>query len=444
MRHRVTFVHPQQGDNVVKSINSTFVELQPSTAAAREDKITFSANEYSHISSLRVQVVKPFKATEVTRPFGYLYQPGLHVYVTPRVVREDNEREIFYAQVTQALQEVFGLKIDSNRMILSLNSFYYHASEIPDVPQIVAKWSDKVGASWDALDYLLDDGTAVLKTLESALDRLVVSEDTEYTEVGVFGLEKHSTTDDIILTGIRAILNDGDVVTDTKDFVHKTMFHIKPRHRTMDRLVDPQYKPNGLHPIFLFDEAPQNPHDEDVSNCKLYCYLTLDNAVFMDRYQIPDLMSILASYGPNNLELPSYSVQRWGNEVLTELTNTEYPFELTLHSRYQLPSANGLHTHVEIDKPFLFYGCEAGGDAYLLSNSPFDNKKKIGGTFEKFFTDDTVFYQAGVRGTAGVDIPHASGTPMYANVVTSVAILLGLWMVVSKLWVRPHYDRKNE
>lgn len=440
----MTFVHSQEGDNVVKSINSTHLELNPSPSLAREDKLTFSTKDYSHISSLRVQVVKPFGATNETRPFGYLYQPGLHIYAVPQVVRDVNERETFYAQVTQAMLEVFGLEIDSNRMILSLNSFYYHTSEIPNLPQFTAKWSSKAGSNWDALDYVLSEDTAVLKTLEVALDRLVVSEETDYTEIGVFGLEKHTTTDDVILTGIRAILNDGNVGTDTKDFVHKTMFHVKPRHRTVNRLTDVQYKPNGLHPVFSFDQQPQTPHDDDVSNCKLYCYLTLDNAVFVDRYQIPELMNILASYGPNNLELPSYSIQGWGNEVLIELANTEYPLDLTLHSRYQLPSVNGLHTRVSIDKPYLFYGCETGSDSFLLNNSPFDNKNKIGGTFEKFFTDDTVFYQAGTRGKAEVEIPNAAGTPMYANGVTSAAILLGLWMVASKLWRRTGYDRKND
>lgn len=444
MRHRVTFVHSQQSDNVVKSITPTTVEIDPSVSVAREDKLTFTTQEYSHIQSLRVQVVKPFEATDMTRPFGYLYQPGLHVYVIPRAVQKVNERDAFFTQVTQAMQEIFGIDMDSNRMILSLNSFYYHTSEIPDMPKAMAKWSNKAGSSWDALDYLLSDGTAVLKTLEAALDRLVVNEDKDYTEVGVFGLEKHSTTDDIILTGIRAILNDEGGGTDTKDFVHKTMFHIKPRHRTTDQLVDPKFKSNGLHPVFVFDHAPQKPHDEDVTNCKLYCYLTLDNAVFVDRYQIPEPMSILASYGPDNLELPSYSIKGWGNEVLMELANAEYPFDFTLHSRYQLPSPNDLQTHIKIDKPYLFYGCEAGSDAFLLNNSPFDNKRKIGGTFEKFFTDDTIFYQAGERGVAEVSIPHAAGTPMYANVVTSVAIFLGLWMVVSKLWGRTRYDRKND
>lgn len=444
MRHRVTFVHSQEGDNVVKSINATRIELGPSTVAAREDRLTFTTQEYSHIKSLRVQVVKPFKATDVTRPFSYLYQQGLHIYAEPQVVRDANEREKFFSQVTEAVQEVFGIVIDSKSMILSLNSFYYHTPETPDLPEITAKWSHKAGSSWDALDYFHSEGSAVLKTLEAALSRLVVSEDIDYTEIGVFGLEKHSSIDDVILTGVRAILNDEDASSDTKDFVHKTLFHVKPRHRTMGSLVDAQYKANGLHPIFSFVQAPETPQDDDVANCKLYCYLTLNNEVFVDRYQIPDSMNILASYGPNNLELPSYAVQGWGNEVLMELSDATYPVDLTLHSRYQLPSSISPHTHVVIDKPYLFFGCEAGSDAFLLKNSPFDNMHKIGGSFEKFFTDDTVFYQAGLRGVAEVIIPNAAGAPIYANAVTSVAILLGLWMVVSKLWGRMRYERKNE
>lgn len=437
MRHRVTFVH-SPSDNVVKTLNSSYVELE-NVLTAREDKISFDKDRYSHISSLRVQIVKPFETTELTKPFSYDYQPGLHVYVVPQAMAGSAEEDMFPKQVSDVLDELFGILVNTDDMILSFNSFYYHTSEIPEVKPLFA---DKLGTNWDALDYFHSEDSAVIKSLEVALKRLVVSETSDYTEIGIFSLDEHSTADDIILTGIRAVFNDNDQEDKDEDaFVHKTMFHVKPRHRTLS-LIDPKLKPNGLHPIFELD-SPSEPTDEDVRNCKLYCYLTLENAVFLDRYQIPEQMQILANYGPNNLELPSYAIDEWGNEVLMEVDNPNFPVELTLHSRYQLPNSSRLHTSVLIDKPYLFYGCEAGSDAFLLTNSPFDNKNKIGGTYEKFFTDDTVFFQAGYRGSVAVEIPNATGTSLQTNIVTLGAVLLGLFIIGSKLWRRTEAKKEE-
>lgn len=440
MRHRVTYIHPSEGEGAIETLNSTYVNLKP-LKPAREDRFTYDIDEFSHIKTLRVQITKTYEPTDLTSAFSYNYQYGLHIYVVPKGVNEANERENFDKQLLAILLESFGKAPGEAEWIPSLNSLYFHTSEILETKK--EAFQGKVNNDWSALDFYYNEGTVTIKTLEPTLNNLIVDGEAakEYTEVGVFGLDQHTTRDDIILTGLRVVFNDEEV-EENEGFVHKTMFHIKPRHRRIESVPIDHIK-NGLHPVVTIKEAPEYPSDDDITDCKLFLYWTLEKSVFLDPYQLPELINLLLNYGTKNLELPEYSVPTWGNEILMEIENdASFPLDLTLHSRYQLPDA-APKTNVSISKPVLFYGCEAGVDEFLLANSPFDNRRPVGGTFEKFFTDDTIFYHALDREPIVVSIPNAQGSCDAVNILTFMAVLFGVGMVLKKIFT-PTVDRKKK
>lgn len=432
MRQRVTFIHSRGKENGIESLNATHVAVVPESS--REDKYTFDAARFTHIRSIRVQVIKPFERTLRTAPFAYDYQIGLHIYIIPEAVPEADERVNFYNQVEEVLGELFGVTLSEKDWILSLNSLYFHTS---DYLQPRGSLAEQIPGKWDAIDYSVNDGTAVLKTFQADLNLLEVDagNDGLYKEVGIFGVEELTTRDDLVLSGARVIFNDEvDPELEESGFVHRTMFHVKPRHRQAS-LVDVAYTENGLHPKITFENAPKRPEDDDIRLCRLYCYVSLEKSTFLDPYQTPDALVPIVAYGSRDLELPEYAIAGWGNEALMEVDeDAEFPLELTLHSRYQLPSNRSVYTNVKFDKPLLFYGCEVGLDAFLLKNSPFDNKAQFGGSYEKFFTENTVFYRVSEPGVVAYDMPNANGSGAYVSLVTLLAILVGLSFIVPKLW----------
>lgn len=434
MRHRTTFVHSRGKENGIESLNSTHVKVI--SGATREDRLTFDAPVYSHIKALRIQVIKPFSRTLQTTPFAYDYQIGLHIYIVPEAVPEVDERPNFYSQVHALLKDLFGLELEEKDWILSLNSLYFHTD---DSLEPRGKFAEKLPKNWDALDYSISEGKAVLKSLQAALADLEADagEDGEYKEVGIFGVEELTTRDDLVLSGARVVFNDAEPSDEEDKFVHRTLFHVKPRHRQLQN-VPIEYTPNGLHPIISLKHSPKRPEDDDLRLCKLYYYLALSKDVIFDRYQIPDSLTPLIMYGTTDLELPAYLVTGWGNEILMEVSSdADYPIDLTLHTRYQLPRNDSAHTNVTISKPLLFYGCETGSDSFLLKNSPFDNKATIGGSYEKFFTEDTVFYRVLEPETVTTTIPNAHGSAKWFNLVTLLTVLLGVFLIVSKVFRRP-------
>lgn len=442
MRFRTTFIHSHGKENGIKTLNSTHIEVvQGST---REDRLTFDAPTYSHIKAVRIQVIKPFKRTLQTSPFAYDYQIGLHIYIVPEAVPEVDERHNFYTQVNTLLHDLFGLELEEKDWILSLNSLYFHTG---DYLEPRGEFADKLPKIWDVLDYSISEGKAVLKSLQAVLTELEVDAGDlgYYKEVGIFGVEELTTRDDLVLSGARVVFNDEETSGEEDKFVHRTLFHVKPRHRQLKN-VPIEYKPNGLHPVISLMESPKRPEDDDLRRCKLYYYLALKKDVFFDRYQIPDSLTPIIMYGTNDLELPAYLVAGWGNEILMEVSsNAEYPIDLTLHSRYELPRNDSTYTDVEINKPLLFYGCETGSDSFLLKNSPFNNKATIGGSYEKFFTEDTVFYRVLEPEAVTITIPNAHGNANWVNLVTFLSVLLGVFLIVSRV-VRRQVDttKKNQ
>lgn len=433
MRHRVTFIHSKSSEEkVVNTINDTYVSLKEDMDVAREDRFTFPAPEVKNVKSLRLQVNKGYDNSRVTQPFSYPYQIGLHFYVKPLVISSVKEREEFYENSAKLIKDYFGVEPDVQTWIPSLSALYIHVQEplAMAFKNVESSLAD-VNEDWSCLDYHSSDGTSSLKLFyPHAKERIVdVSNTSDFTEVGIFAIDTPSSRDNVILSGARVVMNDEP----DQDLVQRTLFHVKPRHRYLEP-IDLSYRPNGLHPVISFDDAPEHPVDEDIKNCILYSYYTLEKSIFLDPYQIPPGFDILANYGTKDLELPEYSIKQWGNEVLVEHKDTTtFPFDLTLHTRYQLPDAVQ-HKHAALDKPVVFYACEALVDPYLLNNSPFDNKRAPGGSFEKFFTDDTIFYHALRHGYFDVDIPRATFGANASNIVTLLSLILGVSIIFYKVF----------
>lgn len=415
------------------SANASSVELDPKFVYSREDRYTLDVEAYSYVAAIRIHISRLGNTKTVLEtggniaPFGDNYQTGVHIYAVPVGVAGPGEEVEFYSQLNGVLELVLGVTVPSEKWILSLNSFYFHTPDIleVDMPQISG-----FPRTWDTLDYFYENGKLAVTTLDINLRELEVNTQNqdEYTEVGVFLLLPKSARDDLILTGARVVINDDD---DTDKSVHRTMFHVKPRHRDLTPKSSFVVRENGLHPVLELGDFPPVPVDDDVLGCQLYSYFTLDKSVFVDPYQVPEQLHSVAHYGARDLELPEYAVPQWGSELLMEVvSSTETPVELTLHSRYQMPNVSSTHTDVFVDSPMVFYACDAVGDSFLLKNSPFDTRKAIGGSFEKFFTDDTVFYHVLPRETARLSIPTASGDPAIVSLATIVALMIGTLMIL--------------
>lgn len=435
MRHRVTFIHSlTPEEQVVETLDEKHVTLSEGFNVAREDRYTFTAPDYKNVRALRVHINKGYEASTESLPFSYSYQIGLHFYVRPVAITSLEEREEFYTNSARLISDYFGVKPESQTWIPSLGTLYVHVQEPLNMSfTTVNEELSELKDDWTCLDYHTSDNTASLKLFyPEARERTVnVTNCTDFTEVGIFSVDQQSARDDLVLSGARVVFNDAPDV----DLVQKTLFHVKPRHR-MTEEMSIEYQKNGLHPVLSFGEAPQHPVDEDIKGCILYSYFTLGKSIFLDPYQIPLGFNVLANYGTKDLELPEYAVKQWGNEILVEHNNTgAFPFDLTLHTRYQLPSESS-HKSVLLEKPVVFYACEGQVDSYLLNNSPFDNKKSPGCSFEKFFTDDTIFYHVLQRGAFTVDIPSPSQDFKIVNITTFTALLLGVSIIIYKLFGR--------
>lgn len=417
-------------------VKKTSIAVKEGLSVSREDRLTLAPASYSHIESVRIQINKNRKRTPTAAPFGYEGQIGLHIYFVPKTMPGVDERETFYDQVADFLRHHFGVALQEKDFILLLNSLYYYT------PQILQPSNFQISESWDNFEYYLDELNAVIKTFETLLQNTTFEANStpHYTEVGVFRLDDFSSRDDLALAGLRAIFNDETSDPD-EGFVHRTLFHVKPRHRQIENSLDIEHVPNGLHPKFVVSSLPEKPVDEDIGRCTLYAYFVLDTSIFIDKYQVPDDWKLLVSYGDLDLELPEYATRGWGTESLFEVNSIEDQ-EITLHSRYQRPN-NATAVNVTIPLPMIFYGCEGTSDAYLLKNSPFENRKKFGGSYEKFFTDDSIFYHLGNRGVSTIAIPTASGDEMTASVLTVLALLLGMAIILYLLWRKPQKVKKD-
>lgn len=454
MKRRVTFIHSKNAGLEVKDLLRTRLEFEKPVVGSLEEKFTSEGVKTPLIKTIRVQINR--EHVENTAPslersvFAYSYQIGLHIYVEPQL-ETGATLDDFFAEVNMQLKQL-GIETLKEKWIQSLNSFYFHSL---DIPHVILPVGTSLADSFTALDYYSSSESIVTKLYKSEIPLKFydVSEIDDTCEIGVFTIEDHSTREDLILSGVRVHLNDKNV--DERQMVQRTVFHTKPRHRFIESSKDigglnnslstaeVNILPNGLHPILSIESIPAPPADRDVDLCELFSYLTLQKSVFVDRYQVPDNVKVLAHYGTKDLELPEYSVDQWGTEVLMHLDSREISLmNLTLHSRYQLPQREQDTVSALIDSAILFYACDAITDAGVLTDSAFDNRRPIGGSFERFFTEDSIFYHLSKRESLEVQIPTLKDNSEVINLSTMVALVFGILMVLSSVVVR--FQRKKE
>lgn len=422
-RHRVTLTHGLHRDDPVSELSPLRLRLK-NIALSREDRYTVPVPTHPRIGSLRAHVQKAYNATETTQFFNYDGQYGTHFHVTRKNASVD--KDAMLADAGRLIEEHFGVHIEPQNWVLAYNAYYFH------LPQVVVPPLPEPVPHLTALEYSYFDGVTVLKTFEAQLQRNSVDLALGlYTEIGVFGRDLQSEPHDLVPIGARIMFNEAEP---SEEYVQRTMIHVKPRNRHLPH-VAVELRQNGLHPVVTLAE-PETPSDPDLDHCKLYTYWTLHRLVFLDPYQLPPHAKVVANYGTRDLELPEYKLDTWGNEVLVEHTNASFPLEVTLHARYQLPQSSP-HTPVTFAKPALFWACQGDSDGYVLNLLPFDNRQVIGGSWEKLFGNDTIYYHASDRGTFALDVPNALGSASVVYTATFAAVLLGFAIVARALWRKP-------
>jgi hypothetical protein len=430
MRQRITIFNPgSSNDDILKLVNQTHLNLETKSHFLQETKSTLStAKNYHLIKELRITQVHEQITNKI---FGYNYANGLSINVQPNTLHKSFTKDDFFNQVSQLLNEVVGISIDEKEWIQNVNSLYFYDISTKTTFQY-PNWN---GNPCEITDFHWKNDAVIIKQLQRLPDNSVISWNLtpNYQEIGLFMIDKTiSSDDDIVLSGIRVILDEN---SSDDDYIFKTLFHIKPRHRTMGQ-IHHNVVSNGLHPKLLTNTTFSPPvDDDDVVECKLYYYVPLSKSLIFDKYQsIPCGAELVVSNGEENLELPAYKIDKWGQEVMFELPwNFSNEVELTVHSRYQLPQESVKSTEIININPMVFYGCDVR-DSYLLEKSPFDNRLSIGGNYETYFTNNTVFYHfISDNDTSTFTIPNGYSTFERINTISTVAISLGVVMVLARL-----------
>lgn len=439
MRQRITVFNPGKDNNdVIASLDKDHVVFNEdligkSQGFTVENKVTstYEGEWTSYIKTLRIQINK----TPGLGIFDYWYQTGVSIYVVPEL-SDISAIEDFYDGLSKGLQELLHIPLKKENWVTNHNSLMYYDDEVPEI-----NWDHDivklVPVDHDFTNFDLNlDSKLVVKTV-SNMNQFTYARDGHYKEIGLFIIDDAiSSVDDVVLSGVRVIF-DGSHYDD--ELLHKTLFHVKPRHRAIIAPKVTSLKPNGMHPVIsIAGIASPQPQGDDIKDCKKYGYFTINKNFFLDKYQVNE--AIVAGYGNADLELPSYKINEWGTEYLIELNNDT---EIVLHSRYQLPNTS---SDAVLTPPQVFVACDVVEDAYLLNTSPFSNKLDIGGNYENFFTNETVFYHYPQSERFTVHIPSGQDSFNRVSVITVVSLLLGILIILRKLFGLKKVDveKKNQ
>lgn len=432
VKQRTTIFNPKDtNDNIIESVDSTHLKLS-SIDFHCEDKFTLEAPKFKYIDKLRIQ----FNQFQSDLVLFNGYQNGLSIYCKPKFEDGEFDKEGFFQELNQTIGRIF--KIPNDAWITSLDSLYYH-DQNADIGKFISYISTLTENQQNVnleiepnIDYYCDGQQITLKLNARTMGSNKISKRLKSDkEIGLFLLEKGiSTADDLVLSGLRVILN-GDA--SSEEYLQKTLFHVKPRHRKLSGFYLSLIEANGMHPFLKTDIESEGPQDEDLVQCKLYYYLNLNKSLFADKYQLPREVNSYISFGNSDLELPEYKIKEWGSEILMEIEDSQ-SLSFPLHSRYQLPNNESSSRTVGINNPLIFYGCDVK-DSYLLESSPFNNRLDIGGSYERFFTDNTVFYHLETDSSdLQATIPRAHGLVERTNYITNLAFVIGIALILFKIF----------
>lgn len=166
-------------------------------------------------------------------------------------------------------------------------------------------------------------------------------------------------------------------------------------------------RPSGLHPTLTLTLPTAHLTAPDTT-CKLHSYLTLPSALFIDKYQFSDALSLSSQNlvalrsisGATDLEAPDWVVPQWGSAALFELAvpssaaagsagtahSALHNISIPMHLRY-LPASGTAHSPVDVPWPVVFWACRADEGSKHAQN-PFD-RRHLG--YEALFGPKTRF-----------------------------------------------------
>ncbi len=209
-------------------------------------------------------------------------------------------------------------------------------------------------------------------------------------------------------------------------------------------------EPTGLHPNLRisFSKGPSNLNATQ-ETCALHAYLTLPSYIFIDKYQLSDplflasknLKALRSISGETDLEAPDWIVQKWGSNLLIELSPPSpnegtWDVDIPLHLRY-LPPAPGGMTEVQVPWPVVFWACRAE-EGLKMNVNPFD---RVDLGYDGLFGPRTMFYHVSPKTdstcveTIQLPVMDTLGT-RYVEVGTSTVIVMGFVWIWWRLFSR--------
>lgn len=432
IRQRTTIFNPAaSNDGIIEAVDSSHLQLS-SIDYQCEDKFILQTPKFKHIEKLRIQL-NQFHSELI---LFSKYQTGINIYCKPKTDNESFNQQEFFDELNQMTSNLFDIPKDG--WINSLDTLFYHESSTDSerfIKYVSELTGNELNVNLEALpniEYVYDGEKVVLKLYGKSLANTTITKNSKFNkEIGLFLIEKGiSSEDDIVLSGLRVILNGDD--NKNEDYLQKTLFHVKRRQRQSEGTYSSQVEENGMHPFLKTSIESDIPIDEDLIQCKLYYYLDLNKSLFVDKYQLPKEFTSFVNFGNTDLELPEYKITEWGSEILMEIENHSH-ISLPLHSRYQLPINGSSIRETSINDPLIFYGCDVK-DSYLLESSPFDNRLDIGGNYERFFTDNTVFYHLlSPENHLQINIPRGNELINKINFVTNLVFIAGVVLIFYKI-----------
>lgn len=427
IRHRITILnHDPNHDNIISSFNSTGVlELNPSAKYTREDKFTIPFNnKFKYIRQLRISI------GHVDSDVFHYNSNGLTIYVVPNTTNKD----LFFNEINNFVSKLFDIRMSKSNWILSKNTLLFNTKNFAkdNINMVLAGLSNYPHIDTEVFDFYYENNRLIFSFINKDTAHPIERNDQIYQETGIFLVDENSTSDDIILSGVRVLFPE-------EEPMKKTLFHIKPKHR--DLASSSEVVENGLHPKLKTTlQKSSIPKDGDIKDCKLYYYMALNKNLFVDRHNLGEGFDFIFNFGNKDLELPEYKIGEWGNELLLEYKDWEQKFNnneelemtLNLHSRYQVPgmgSAENDQKLVSIHQPVVFFGCDEASDRPTVGYNPFINDYPIGNKYLQYFTNDTIFYTSFNTTELEVSIPIPNKKFELVNLITSLTLLIGILII---------------
>lgn len=422
MRHRVTILnHEKTHDNFIKHVNGTYLEISDLLSYTREDKYTLEfPNKFKNIKQLRISM------GNIDSPVFNYNSVGLNIYAIPSI----SDKQLFFNEINPFIKNLFKVDVQDSNWILSKNALLLHLPDydMNNMNKLLMELTHRPVKS-EIVDFLYDKDKLVFSFINDDKSAIIKLDDPHiYEEIGIFLIDENSTPEDIILSGLRVVFDE----TSKDDPLHKTLFHLKPKFRsisTSNKLVK-----NGLHPKLKTTINSGVPEELDIQDCKLYYYMNLDKLVFIDKYNLGENFNFIANFGNSDLELPEYKIGEWGNEILLEVKDWSEDLYLNLHSRYQLPDQSHQSSKsIQINAPTVFFGCEDTSEKNVLHLNPFIHNFPIGNKYSQFFTNNTIFYQLIDNSKFNIEIPVPNKDFELIGLITSLTLAIGLIIILLQL-----------